>query len=239
MPHFEKLPREVRDMIYTYAMISNGILLAKGEDIQKYWLESPLSLPLLEVSRKVSKEALEIFYAINMFQISPYPVLGKPSVFVKHAKLFRSVRLVFDDSWLDEYGPLKDPWTKDGFVDIWKKQIRTLLPMHGLRTLWLDINSLMYTFTRDIRVIQRAITDELMPELLASLPLEFRGNAESRSGAIWISADPFVLPSPDQVSAILKTWKNSVIDVSTTIERSPLDTICDVMAPAGFGKLNR
>jgi len=84
-------------MIYAEALVSDQILIAKGEcggylnnqynsavDFQ----HSDPNLGLLRVNKAVNSEATPVFFAVNTFKLSPQPGLGRPSIFTKHASLF-------------------------------------------------------------------------------------------------------------------------------------------------------
>ena len=88
MPNFMDLAREIRDMIYAKALISNGFLVAEREQLANsssvlkphYSPLTPVSTALLQVNKAVNTEATEVFYAVNTFKLSSYAILGRPSI---------------------------------------------------------------------------------------------------------------------------------------------------------------
>ena len=209
MSSFEDLPREVRHMIYTYAMRSDHVLVEKHQPNKRLrQLKLPFPLPLLTVGKNVSQEAIGIFYTINTFQILHHLLpLEKPLVFTKYAALFRSVKLEFDERW---------EWESERLIEVWKKQIRELSLMSNLRWLSLGIDNLKHNFYRKgIGWIQRTIIDHLKPELLASLLL---GNGKEQRSCITISisAGFWEIDNPD-LRLIQEAWEGPGINVVTTI----------------------
>lgn len=104
-------PREVRDMIYAEALVSNQVLIVKGEcggyPNNKYGSDDNFqyfdpTLALLQVSKTINSEATPIFFGINTSKLSPLPGLGRPSVFTKYAPLFRSVVVELFNKYYDK-----------------------------------------------------------------------------------------------------------------------------------------
>lgn len=95
--------------------------------------------------------------------------MGEPSVFIKYAILFCSVRVEFSIKAFEEYLWFED-WKADDITRLWKKQLRVLAPMIKLRWLYLDIICCTELGSNiDVVQVQRTIYDDLKPELLKSL----------------------------------------------------------------------
>ncbi|KAL8824391.1 MAG: hypothetical protein Q9191_005089 [Dirinaria sp. TL-2023a] len=205
MPDFEDLSREIRDMIYAYAVASDHVLVAVGEYPGSPGLKHEFPLPLLRVSRRVREEAIESFYALNTFKISLSPLLGAPSVFTKYATLFRSVRVRFSFKAFAEYLDFED-WRLDDIAKFWKERLRVLAPMIKLRRLYLDIVGCLELGSK-IDMVQRAITDRLEPELLKSLTL---GNRKEQGVfmTIVLTASDVRLLAPFQYRAVFEVSKD-------------------------------
>ena len=233
MPNFMDLSREVRDLIYAEAMTGHKTLIAKNEYDSQKWerrseyhgarggrdgrLGALLALPLFEVNRTISSEAIEFFYATNEFKISPQVVLGKPSVFTKHALLFRKIVLRFGNlHWptnldvdyvgleglerivadFDDVGlPGQENFVGDAtyggrirrHCSLSKKQIETLSPMFNLQYLELDLMEV-----GQIVMIERYIPSYmkmLQSTLLASLPMSIRKKEGIVDRGVWIFGD--------------------------------------------------
>jgi len=114
MPNFMDLPREVRDMIYAEAMISDQVLIARGEcggypnnknrnDYEADFRHSGPTLALLRVNKTTNSETTPVFLAVNTFKLSPLPSLGRSSVFTKHGSLFRNVAVELYSPNNDKY----------------------------------------------------------------------------------------------------------------------------------------
>ena len=146
MSNLMDCPREIKDMIYTEALITDNVLIAKNEQIEyaDFAFSQPRPLmALLRVSRRVNTETTDIFYAVNIFKLSAYPTLGKPSIFTSHATLFRSVIVEFSHKQSEHYFPGGDSSpTNYDLIYTWKKQIETLVPMANLKYLELDVSAI-------------------------------------------------------------------------------------------------
>lgn len=151
------LPREIRDMIYVQALVSEKILLKEEEEAEQDLdprrnPRKPASTALLQVSRTLNNEANVIFYSLNTFRLSSsYSISGKPSIFNSHATLFRRVLLeLFIDQttweqrhYIPDWNPTPNLDSGIALVNIWQKQIRSLAPMINLQSLELKVLGLL------------------------------------------------------------------------------------------------
>ena len=148
---------------------------------------------MLEVSKKVSTEATEIFYAVNKFTMSSYAAFSLPSVFTKNAALFRKVVFGFGniypwDLWSLEYHPMAE---RDKFTHLWRMQILAHAPLVNLAYLELNITNIIApieNFYDSIETMKAVAANDLRPYLLANLPLSIRKKKGVRGHGIWISA---------------------------------------------------
>lgn len=120
MAGFMSIPRQVRDMVYSYALVVPCILFdstgqatkSLGEvDIfvkRARWEETPRNrrgqegyglrrptVALLCTSKAIHSEAIIILYGKNRFRLPSLPITPGPSIFKKYAPLFRSVSIRF------------------------------------------------------------------------------------------------------------------------------------------------
>lgn len=194
------IPIELRDDIYTKALITDSVLVEK--QFQDDFLqqnpppifgpeENPLRHPathLLLVSRTVSAEASTIFYGINKFEESAPYCRPISSVFVTHAAKFRKVVL-------DLYS--NPAWKSDELheahhmVEGFRAQIRSLTAMTKLEYLQLNVSSLLSLSGPPTRCgnIKESIPfffNILRPTLLSCVPMSVRNKPGSPGAGIWI-----------------------------------------------------
>lgn len=64
MPHFMKLPREIRDMIYEYAVGTNHVIYPYHYEPPSnlHLQKRPFSIGLLSASKTIRAEAIPVFY---------------------------------------------------------------------------------------------------------------------------------------------------------------------------------
>jgi len=197
------LPREIRDMIYVQALVSEKILLKEEEEAEQDLdprrnPRKPASTALLQVSRTLNNEANVIFYSLNTFRLSSsYSISGKPSIFNSHATLFRRVLLeLFIDQttweqrhYISDWNPTPNLDSGIALVNIWRKQIRSLAPMINVQSLELKVLGLLdldWGLCRRGVLKNMALEDVaahyLKPELLAIFPSAHpRGTCITRS----------------------------------------------------------
>lgn len=194
------IPHEVRDMIWADVLTADNAFYEK----RKYcaWPHSlgtaefcdpqPSSTPpLLLVSKRVYAEAIPVFYAVNMFEMSPFSAMRSDSLFAKHAARFRRLTVMFEDY------PNMD---EDDRIGIWKAQLRALIPMVNLGFLKLDVSGLgnMLHYHTYCQKCERenpreSAAKDLLHDLLASLPSRLRKARLSKSRGVrltgWFDAD--------------------------------------------------
>ncbi len=203
------LAREIRNMIYVQALVSDQVLVKEREETEAVLDRRIIprrSAPtaLLQVSRIGNSEANVIFYSLNTFQLSSsYSILGKPSIFNSHATLFRRVLV---ELWVDAKPPWEKPqdipdWnsTPDldsgiALVNIWQNQIRALSPMINLQFLELKVPGLLDSDGGLRRCgvlrymsLEGVAAHYLKPELFASLPSAIQEGPISRYRGIWVT----------------------------------------------------
>jgi len=191
MPNFMDLPREIRNMIYVQALVSEKILVKEEEEAENDLdprINPRKSAPtaLMQVSRTLNNEANVIFYSLNTFRLSSsYSISGKPSIFNSHATLFRRVlvELFIDQTTWEQRHVIPD-WNSTpnldsgiALVNIWQKQIRALAPLINLQFLELKVLGLL---DLDWGLCRRGVlkymsledvtAHYLKPELLAIFP---------------------------------------------------------------------
>lgn len=101
MSNFTAFPREIRDMIYGYALVYHHVLNIEGSPSQVRKALLPRAymgayitpVALLGVCKSINGEAAPIFYGRNTFAL-PDVEIKKHSPFVRQAALFR--RIVVD-----------------------------------------------------------------------------------------------------------------------------------------------
>ena len=139
------------------------------------------TMALLQVCKTISEEATAVFYAMNTFKLSLYPVLGRPSLFTRHAIRFRRIVLQFSDPTQEEFDLLQDSSfqkdTRTFLINLWKKQISALTPTCKLQLLELDVRSLVWNLLlisevseQREKVVRKLATRDLKPKLDACLP---------------------------------------------------------------------
>lgn len=203
------IPREIRDMIYVQALVSDKVLVKEKEETEA--TPDPRVIPrksaptaLLQVSRTINNETNVIFYTFNTFQLSlSYSILGKPSIFNSHATLFRRVLVeMFGDATLPweqtqdipEWYSTPDLDIGIALVKIWQNQIRALTPMINLQFLELKVLGLLSTGGGLCRCgvlrymsLEGIAAHYLKPELFASLPSAIQEGPVSRYRGIWVT----------------------------------------------------
>lgn len=220
MPNFMDLAREIRDMIYVQALVSDKFLVKEGEEAEDA-LDSEInprkSAPtaLLQVSRTLNNETKVIFYSFNTFQLSSsYSISGQPSIFNTHATLFRRVRVaLFDRHDNPDWNLTSDLDSGIVLVNIWQKQVRALAPLINLHFLELMVVGLLDDNWSSYRCgvlgymsLEGVAAHYLKPELLASLPSAIQERPPSRDRGIWVTPgrDTFVL---HELHAFHEAWR--------------------------------
>lgn len=202
-------------MIYAEAMVSDQVLIAKGEcggyPNNKYgsgddFRHSDSTLALLRVNKTINSEAIPVFFGINTFELSPQQGLGKFSVFTKHAALFRNVAVEFDTEHCYKYRADEafDLAMHKHVIYTWCDQIRGLASLFNLRFLELNVRNLVAEAYSGKTTMGELIM-ELKPQLLASVPAGVRQKRGVRSRRVWvtISAKNSYL---EQIDIFEKTW---------------------------------
>ena len=114
MPGFMDLSREIRDMIYTLALVVDDVIIPYHEfyPLSAKELSFRKNMPcigLLGVSKVVEAEAAEVLFGKNTwritsnFQGAARKRIWKDTIFVRRAPLFRHVILVFNQGDVDPY----------------------------------------------------------------------------------------------------------------------------------------
>ena len=202
-------------MIYVHAMTSDKTLLALNEyPADRYAFrdemyardqkdgvtdsrhgpvepETALSLPLLLVSKKVHQEAIETFYAVNTFKLSPASAAGKDSVFTKYATLLRKVvvsfgRIGLSRSTAEDFEAFNVPGMRQSLrqIALWKQQIQPLGAMVNLKYLALDICEVGRSIDDSTRLPLVAV--ELRTALLTHAAMDLQGQAAMQGRGIWM-----------------------------------------------------
>jgi hypothetical protein len=199
MPNFLDLAREIRDMIYTHALGTEHILIARNEIYPNpNWdlIDSSIPVALLQVNKQVNAEAMEIFLAQNTFKASLCPALGRPSVFTTHARLFRNIdlKLSYPAYLLDgeyHYITIGEASTYEGkyegLISMWKQQMRMLGSMTNLSLVQLEVTNLVIIIHNPGDVRKDIPTWALLRELLTSLPQDVRKKEGCEDRGIWIT----------------------------------------------------
>ncbi len=74
MPHFLKLPREIRDMIYDYCLLVQGEIIPYPTYYEKEEIGRPLpqkpDIALLQVNKQIRAEAADMLYGQHVWRLS-------------------------------------------------------------------------------------------------------------------------------------------------------------------------
>ena len=133
-----------------WVRVSHQIMSTKYEDIRFPKLDllpkPSISLTLMQVSKQVNAEVMLAFCSFNKSKVSSYPNMGKPSVFIKHAKPFRSVIVCLTQDHWPEYfpNPYESYQSGGDLIQAWRKQIKLLASISNLQFLQLDVNSMAW-----------------------------------------------------------------------------------------------
>lgn len=221
-------------MIYAEALVSDQVLVAKdvrrgypndkdgsGDDFR----HAIPALALLRADKRINGEATPVFFAINTFKLTPWPGLGRFSVFTKYAPLLRRVvvELVNQHSVGYWTGVARGPSTHRTLVHIWGNQIRALASMANLQFLEVNVHSMRAEVVRGNATWNQLIL-ELKPQLIASVPSSVRHKKGVRGCGIWlsVSVDNSYL---DVLDRVMKTF----------METKAVRTLSDNMHKIGEG----
>jgi len=197
MPKFIDFPREIRDMIYVEALVSDQVLVAKDEcggypnnqygSDDDFQHSDPTSA-LLQVNTTINSEAAAIFFGTNTFKLSPQPGLGRPSIFTRYATLFRSVVLELFNQYSVKYwaGEVLDFGTYEDLIQIWRDQIRALAAVANLRFLELNIRGVLVQ-ADSVSATLGDIIWGLKPQLLANVPCSVRQKKGDRGSGVCLT----------------------------------------------------
>lgn len=183
-------------MIYAEALVSDQVLIAKGEcggypsnkdgsgdDLR----HSVQALALLRANKNINSEATPVFFAVNTFKLSPLPCLGRPSVFTKYSPLFRSVVVELFNRCSIMYwaGMIVNFGTCERLIQIWRDQIRALAAMVNLRYLELNARGMLVAVTSSTTLGH--LIWGLKPQVLASVPSGVRQKKGGRGSGVWLT----------------------------------------------------
>lgn len=188
-------------MIYAEALISDRVLIAKGEcggypnntyGSEDDFRHSDPTLALLRANKTINSEAIPVFFAVNTFKLSPVPGLGRHSVFTNYASLFRNVVVELFNHYCVKYreGEILDTGTSEDLIQIWRDQIRLLAAMTNLRFLELNIHSMLVEALTGNATLKE-LFGGLKPQLLASVPSGVRQKKGVRGCGVWLTMSMF------------------------------------------------
>ena len=149
MFRFLDLPREIRDMIYVYALVTDRVMYSKtfNNHIQGHHMllailaRLLLSIPLLIVCKTINAEATPIFYGMNTFAL-PEIESKKLYSFTNPAALIHRIVVNlpsagFHTTW--EYG---SRWKIEPLLDAWRVMLKNLASFTTLDLVEVDVSAL-------------------------------------------------------------------------------------------------
>lgn len=149
MFRFLYLPREIRDMIYVHALVTEQILYFEGfkEPILKDLVllaiiaRQSLSIPLLNVCKTINAEATPIFYGRNTFALREIES-RKPSPFTSQTTLIHRVVVNLPSAGFYTTCQYGSHWEIQPLLDLWRVMLRKLQSFTNLDMVELDVSEL-------------------------------------------------------------------------------------------------
>lgn len=150
MFRFMDLPREIRDMIYVHALVTDQHLFFGsieeseiGGDLMFSALFAPysLSMTLLNVCKTIYTEATLIFYGKNIFAL-PDIESKMPSPFISKASLVRRVVVILPSAGFHTTWKYASLWKIQPLLDAWRVMLRNLASFTNLDVVEVDVSEL-------------------------------------------------------------------------------------------------
>lgn len=147
--HFMRLPREIRDMIYVHALVTDYVLCFGGYNVHvpgnlvllAIMARLSLSISLLSVCKTINAEATLIFYGKNTFAL-PGNDLSELSPFTSRATLIRRLVVNLPSAGFHTSWKCGSPWKIQPLLEFWRVMLRNLTLFTNLDVVEVNVSEL-------------------------------------------------------------------------------------------------
>lgn len=215
------LPREIRDLIYGFAVGTHQVLYPYQHKwtfwFHRHWAR-PASINLLLVSKAIREEALPIFYRDNIWVLPDRLSLGRNHViFDKYGHLMRSIVLPFDRHPSCGINTMTFDGIQTNIVPERQTKDYLLRLIPNVRTLIVDIPPCSCTCS-EAETLNKIFKEEMKTRIGKDVDVLITWNSEILYDILNCSANASATPRSrkefmfEEGKAMLQQWRNQGVE---------------------------